>query len=57
MWKTITARLREPSTHAALATIAAAVGVGLDVDTLREILLGLAAVLGLFGIGMREKGG
>ena len=57
MWKTIIARLREPSTHAALATIAAAVGIGLDVDTLREILLGVAAVLGLVGIGMREKGG
>ncbi len=55
--KTIIARLREPSTHAALATLIAAAGLSIDPGAVSAIMLGVAALLGLVGIGMREKGG
>ena len=50
------ARLREPSTHAALAGLYAAAGFGIDAGAVSEILIGLAAVLGVVGVGMRKKG-
>lgn len=54
----ILARLREPSTHATVASFLAAVGLTqLDPGAVRDVLIGVAALCGALGIGLREKGG
>lgn len=50
------ARLREPSTHAALASFAAVAGFQVDETTMRDVLFGISAILGLLGVGLAEKG-
>tara|TARA_Y100000310_G_C20667267_1_gene808278 strand:- start:644 stop:823 length:180 start_codon:yes stop_codon:yes gene_type:complete len=50
-------RIREPSTHVALAGLLSAAGLGwADEGTVREILLGVSAVLLVVGVGKREQG-
>ena len=50
------ARLREPSTHAALAALAGGTGLGIvDEGTVRDVLLGIAAVLAVVGATRKEQ--
>ncbi len=52
------ARLKEPSTATALAGLLAATGLtAFDEGTVRDIMVGVAAVLAVLGVGLREKGG
>jgi len=49
------ARLREPSTHAVVASFLATLGVTqADEGTVRDILLGLAALFAALGFGLKE---
>ena len=50
------ARLREPSTHAALAALTGGTGLGVvDEGTIRDVLLGAAAILALIGATRKEQ--
>ena len=49
------ARIKEPSTATAVGGFLAVVGISIDVTTLTEILMGLGALFGVLGIGMKEK--
>lgn len=51
----ILARLREPSTHTAIAGFLGAIGITASGSIIGQVLLGLAALFGLFGIGVGER--
>ena len=52
----ILARLREPSTWAALASFLAAAGIPASEDMVRDVLVGIAGVAAFLGVILREKG-
>lgn len=52
----VAARLREPSTHAALATVIGLIGVGIGPDIVGQLCMGASAAFGLAGIGLSERG-
>ena len=49
-------RSREPSTAVAVAGFLAAAGFSVDEGVVRDILVGLAALMGLLGAVLGEKG-
>ena len=51
-------RLREPSTWAALGALLASLGIATDLDTetWKQIGAGIAAVVSVLGVVLREKG-
>lgn len=51
----VVARAKEPSTAASVAAILAIVGVSVDPGTLQNILVGFAALAGLFGVVTPES--
>ncbi len=53
----ILARLREPSTHTALAGLLGAAGLSVSGDIIGQIMIGIAAVLALAGVLLGEKQG
>lgn len=55
MLKWLLDRLDEPSTATAIAGFIAAAGVSVEAGAIGNILLGIAAIFGLFGISMKEK--
>ncbi|HXV73257.1 MAG TPA: hypothetical protein VD713_00865 [Sphingomonadales bacterium] len=53
MLKTIIARLKEPSTYAGMAGIAAAIGLG--AEEWQTISMALAGIFGVLAMVLREK--
>ncbi|MGE3932395.1 MAG: hypothetical protein AB7F67_04045 [Rhodospirillaceae bacterium] len=51
------ARLKEPSTHAVIASFLATFGATTEAAEVGNIALGVATVFGVLGLAMREKGG
>ena len=48
-------RIKEPSTHATLASLFGVLGIGATEGTISAVLLGMAAMFATFGIAKKEK--